>query len=356
MLENNWIEAPVASINNQYKQQAEQHQNSLTKPPGSLGRIEELSVLLAAMQSTVNPTLNNVHITVFAADHGIAEENVSAFPQVVTVEMVKNFACGGAAISVLAKQLGATLDVINVGTVNEHDDFPQVTVNRIAAGTQNFSLQQAMSLQQLQAALNTGQQSVEKALKESAQLYIGGDMGIANTTSATAIACVLLGETAEKLAGPGTGLNNKGILHKVKVIEKSLALHNEVMQTPLDVLQCVGGFEISALAGAYIACAQKGLPVLVDGFISSVAALAAIRLSPHVRQWMFFSHASAEPGHKLILNAMNASPLLALNMRLGEASGAAMVVPLMRMACALHNEMATFEQAQVSVKNQANEN
>ncbi len=356
MLENNWIDNPIASTNSQYKQQAEQHQNNLTKPPGSLGRIEEIAVLLAAMQATVNPALNNIHITIFAADHGIAEENVSAFPQAVTVEMVKNFARGGAAINVLAKQLGATLDVINIGTVNEHDDFLQVTVNRIAAGTQNFSLQQAMSLQQLQMALNVGKQSVDNCLKKSVALYIGGDMGIANTTSATAIACALLNEPAKKLAGPGTGLDKQGVSHKVKVIEKSLALHKDQMQTPIDVLQCVGGFEIAALTGAYIACAQNGLPILVDGFISSVAALAAIKINPQAMQWMFFSHASAEPGHEVILNAMKAVPLLALNMRLGEASGAAMVVPLMRMACALHNEMVTFEQAQVSVKNQANEN
>ena len=175
-------------------------------------------------------------------------------------------------------------------------------------------------------------------------------MGIANTTSATAIACALLNEKPEALVGPGTGLNEDGVAHKARIIAESLTLHKDQLAAPLDVLQHLGGFEIAALTGAYIASAQSGMAVLVDGFIASVAALLAIKIKPGVKSWMFFSHASAEPGHQPVMEAMNARPMLDLGMRLGEGSGAAVVVPLMRMACALHNGMATFEQAGVSNK------
>jgi len=351
MLELDWVSYPVSPVNVNCLKDAQTHQNKLTKPPGSLGRLEELAQQLAAMQSCAQPEIKHIQISIFVADHGIAEENVSAFPQVVTLEMVKNFSRGGAAISVLAKQLDAHLEVINVGTVNQHEALPGVLVQRVAAGTHNFSVQPAMSALQLSRSLKVGAQAVLRALEKNTQLFIGGDMGIANTTSATAIACALINKEAKILAGPGTGLDKRGVSHKASVIEKSLTLHGDKMQTPLDVLQCVGGFEIAALTGAYIASAQKGLPILVDGFISSVAALAAVKINPKVREWMFFSHTSAEPGHHLVLQALKAEPLLNLGLRLGEASGAAVVVPLMRMACALHNEMATFEQAQVSTQN-----
>lgn len=350
MVDFNWLEKPAILIKEDYKLAALDRQNSLTKPPGSLGRLEEVAVQLSAMQQTIAPEINKIKITVFAADHGIAAENVSAFPQVVTLEMVKNFSRGGAAISVLAKQLGADLEVVNLGTVSEHDAMPGVVIQRIAPGTQNFRQQAAMSQGQLLEALNTGKQAVERAIANAADLFIGGDMGIANTTSATAIACALLNEKAENLAGPGTGLDKDGISHKASVIEQSIELHKNSLKTPLDVLQHLGGFEIAALCGAYIACAQNGLAILVDGFISSVAALAAIKINPQVRQWMFYSHASAEPGHAKIMDAMQAKALLDLGLRLGEASGAASAVPLMRLACALQNNMATFEQASVSNK------
>ncbi|RDH81589.1 MAG: nicotinate-nucleotide--dimethylbenzimidazole phosphoribosyltransferase [endosymbiont of Galathealinum brachiosum] len=350
MVEKSWLDNPVKDVSNKFKILAKQRQNSLTKPPGSLGRMEDIAIQLSAMQFTDKPAVNNVHIAVFAADHGVAEENVSAFPQVVTLEMVKNFARGGAAISVLAKTLDAKLEVINAGTVNDHEEMLSVYNQRIAPGTQNFSKRPAMSQSQLLEALNVGSESVKRAINESADLFIGGDMGIANTTSATAIACALLNESAEKLTGPGTGLDKDGVSYKASVIQKSIELHKDNMKSPVGVLQSVGGFEIAALVGAYISCAQNSLPVLVDGFISSVAALMAIKIKPQVKQWMFFSHASAEPGHAMIMQVMDVKPLLDMNMRLGEASGAAIVVPLMRMACVLHNNMATFEQASVSNK------
>ncbi|VAW60336.1 Nicotinate-nucleotide--dimethylbenzimidazole phosphoribosyltransferase [hydrothermal vent metagenome] len=343
-----WVFQAAKKIEQNDVSRAQQHQNLLTKPQGSLGYLEDIAVRLSAMQHNRVPEIKKLQIVVFAADHGIAEEGVSVFPQAVTLEMVRNFARGGAAVSVLARQLGAGLEVVNTGTVSESENMSGVLDQRISAGTLNFSRQAAMSENQLAEALAVGREAVERCLKASVQLFIGGDMGIGNTTSATAIACVLLGSVPESLTGPGTGLDEKGITHKVSVIKSGLLLHKGKMKTPLDALRCVGGFEIAALTGAYLACAQKGLPVVIDGFISSVAALAAVKINSQAKDWMFFSHVSAEPGHLAIIQAMEVRALVALDMRLGEASGAATVVPLMRMACALHNEMATFEQAGVS--------
>lgn len=345
-----WLEKDTAIINKDWLSYARDRQNSLTKPPGSMGLLENIAIRISALHGCAKPSLEQVQIVVFAADHGIAEENVSAFPQAVTVEMVKNFSRGGAAISVLAKQLHADLEVVNVGTVSEHESLLGVIDQRIAAGTANFSKQAAMSQSQLAEAMNAGREAAIRARRASADLFIGGDMGIANTTSASAIACALLNESPEKLAGPGTGLDEHGVNHKAQVIADSLRLHQTNLSRPLDVLQHLGGFEIAALTGAYIASAQSGMAILVDGFIASVAALVAIKIKPGVKEWMFFSHASAEPGHKTIMQAINARPILDLNMRLGEGSGAAVAVPIMRMACALHTGMATFEQAGVSNK------
>jgi len=343
-----WLDKPVAKIEQVDIDSASDRQNSLTKPSGSLGMLEEVAIRLSAMNQTDTPNLEKVNIVVFAADHGIAEENVSVFPQAVTAEMVKNFSAGGAAISVMAKELSAELEVVNVGTVTGLDKMFGVLDQRVAAGTHSFYKQAAMSEDQLVLAFNAGYDAVQRAKKSSTNLFIAGDMGIANTSSATAIACAIIGCTAKVIAGPGTGLSKEGVSHKVDIIQQSLNKHNLDPQQPLTILQTVGGFEIAAMTAAYIACAQNKIPALVDGFIASAAALVAIKLNPQVKDWLFFAHASAEPGHKKIMQAINAKPLIDLNLRLGEASGAAAVVPLMRMACALHNNMATFAQADVS--------
>jgi nicotinate-nucleotide--dimethylbenzimidazole phosphoribosyltransferase len=284
---------------------------------------------------------------VFAADHGVAAEGVSAFPQAVTAEMLKNFARGGAAINVLARQLDATLEVINLGTAFDPGALPGVIANPLGAGSANFTREPALSVAQLTAALDAGRQAACRASAAGAQLFIGGEMGIANTTAATALGCALLGVEADALAGHGTGLDAAGVAHKAAVVTRALALHGDCSQ-PLDALRCVSGFEIAALAGSYLACAQQGLPALVDGFITTAAALAAVRIQPGVRDWLLFAHASHEQGHATLLAALDARPLLRLDMRLGEASGAAVAVPLLRMACALHREMATFAEAGVS--------
>ena len=345
-----WTRASCAASNEAARAAALARQGQLTKPPGALARLEDIAVQLAALQGVERPQLQRIHISVFASDHGVAAEGVSVFPQAVTAEMVRNFARGGAAISVLAKQLSATLEVINLGTVSVVEALPGVRDERIAAGTANFLQQAAMTETQLAAALQSGRDAVLRAKQSGAQLFIGGEMGIANTTAASAIGCVLLQIAPVLLSGPGTGLDSSGVAHKARVIEQAIALHHLSHDNPLAALRHVGGFEIAGLCGAYIAAAQQDLPVLVDGFISSVAALAAVRINPAVRNWLLFGHTSAEPGHQRVLAALDAQPVLQLGMRLGEGSGAAVAVPILQLACALHNGMATFAEAGVSEK------
>jgi nicotinate-nucleotide--dimethylbenzimidazole phosphoribosyltransferase len=345
-----WIAEPIKPLDRETETLALARQGQLTKPPGALGRLEALAVRLAAMQGTERPAVDQVAIAVFAADHGVAAENVSAFPQAVTGEMVKNFARGGAAISVLARALGATLEVVNLGTVNDPGELAGVVRAWIAPSTANLAHEPAMSGQQLALALQAGRDSALRALESGAQLYIGGEMGIANTTAAAALGCAFLGVGPEALAGPGTGLEPAGVSHKAAVLARALALHGTHLAQPLECLRRLGGFEIAALAGAYLTCAQHGLPVLVDGFISTAAALTAARISPACADWLLYSHGSAEPGHAALLGALDARPLLDLGMRLGEGSGAAVALPLLRSACALHNGMATFAEAAVSEK------
>lgn len=323
-------------------------QGVLTKPPGSLGQLESLAVSLCALQGSDRPTMERIAITVFAADHGVCDEDISAFPQAVTAQMVANFASGGAAISVLARELGASLDVLNLGTVTPLDrELEGVRHQPIAPGTANLARKPAMTNAQVVAALAAGDEVAERAAGSGAHLFIGGDMGIGNTTSAAAMACALLDESPGNLVGPGTGLNTQGLSHKAEVVTRALARHGGD-RDPLAVLRSLGGLEIAALTGAILGAAQRRIPVLVDGFIVSTAALVAVRQQPRVRDWLLFGHRSAEPGHQRILDSLEATPLLDLGMRLGEGSGAAVAVPLLRSACALHNAMATFDDAGVS--------
>jgi len=328
-----------------------ERQAQLTKPPGSLGLLEELAVRLAAMQGCIRPSLDRVTISLFAADHGVAEEGVSAFPQSVTREMLRNFVRGGAAISVLARRIDADLEVVDVGVIeHEHQssDSAGIVSARAGNGTANFTLRPAMSDEQLVRALTAGSEAVERARAASAQLFIGGEMGIANTTSASALACALLHADPRILTGPGTGLNAEKVRHKRAVIEAGLMRHSGHGDDPLEILRCLGGFEIAALSGAYLHAASSSIPVLVDGFIAGVAALLAVRLQPACADWLLFAHRSAEPGHRVVLEALQARPILDMDMRLGEGSGAALAVPLLRSACAIHSDMATFSEAGIS--------
>lgn len=342
-----WYQLPCARLDEQAADAARERQLQLTKPPGSLGRLEAAAVALAAMQGRSQPSAQRVWISVFAADHGVAAEGVSAFPQAVTGEMLRNFASGGAAISVLAREQGAALEVVNLGTVNDPGELSGVRRQVIAASTANFCTGAAMTHEQLDASLLAGAQSARAARAQGMDVFIGGEMGIANTSSAAALSCALLGLPPELLAGAGTGVDASGLARKVAAIHRALALHAGP-HPAAEWLRRLGGFEIAALAGAYIASAQAGMPVLVDGFITTAAALVAVQMQPEVRDWLLFSHRSHEAGHARVLAALDAQPLLDLGMRLGEASGAAVALPVLRLACALHNQMATFSEAGVS--------
>ncbi len=343
-----WTGDAAAALDTDARDAALVRQNILTKPPGSLGQLEEVAVWLAERQATDRPAVDDVWISVFAADHGVMQEQVSAFPQVVTGEMIKNFAAGGAAISVLAKSLDAQLEVINLGVVNEPGDISGVVQDQIAEQTSNITKGPAMTVEHLALSMRSGKRAAERAREKGTQLFIAGDMGIGNTTVSAALACAYLDMSPEQMTGPGAGVNPEGVQHKANVVKWALIANKENCTTPEGILQSLGGFEIAAMAGAMIRSAQLAQPVLVDGFIATTAALAAVRINPSVHDWLHYSHRSAEPGHALILSELNASSMLYLGMRLGEASGAAVAVPLFRLACDLHNNMATFAEAGVS--------
>jgi nicotinate-nucleotide--dimethylbenzimidazole phosphoribosyltransferase len=343
-----WMSQPCLPIDAMAADAARRRQDQLTKPRGSLGRLEEIAIRLAGLQGTPTPSPDPVQILLFAADHGVAAEGVSAFPQAVTNQMVRNIAGGGAAISVLARALDARMEITDLGTVEDPGPIANVRSERIGPGTGNIVREPAMTDEQLATAMNAGRAATERAVDSGARLLICGEMGIANTTAATALACALLELPATAIVGPGTGLDEPGVLHKSEVITRALVLHATSGRTTSELLARLSGFELAAMVGAFITAAQRGLPVLVDGFIVSASALAAVRLQPDVRDWLLFSHSSVEPGHRRILNALDADPLLDLGLRLGEASGAAVAVPLLRLACTLHQQMATFGEAGVS--------
>ncbi|MEM7194300.1 MAG: nicotinate-nucleotide--dimethylbenzimidazole phosphoribosyltransferase [Pseudomonadota bacterium] len=348
-----WIFETIQPPCDDTRQKALAHQLSLTKPPGSLGQLENVAVELCAMQKSVTPSADAIEIAVFAGDHGIVAEGVSAFPQAVTVEMVKNFVNGGAAISVLARHLNAGLTVVNAGTIATEPFAAPVIDKPVGRGTANFLIEDAMTQDQLHAALNLGR-AISDGYHSATRIVIGGEMGIGNTTSATAIAAAITQTPVAALTGPGTGLDAEGVHKKAEIVnralERSAFTRVDNPEETLRLLGAVGGFEIAALAGFFVASAMHARTIVVDGFISTSAAMIATLLNPGSRDWMLFSHASAEPGHRAMMEYLSASSLIDLDMRLGEGSGAAVACSLIRSACALHNEMATFEQASVSNK------
>ncbi|MBM1190043.1 nicotinate-nucleotide--dimethylbenzimidazole phosphoribosyltransferase [Pseudomonas weihenstephanensis] len=343
-----WWLLPCKSVDLDVQQAAAERQQQLTKPAGSLGQLEAVAIQLAGLQGQLKPRVDHLWIAIFAGDHGVVAEGVSAYPQAVTGQMLHNFVNGGAAISVLARQLGAQLDVVDLGTVSPMLNLAGVRHVQLGAGTANFANGPAMTDAQGLKALQAGRDSVLRAREQGCQLFIGGEMGIGNTASASAVASALLQCPASLLTGPGTGLDAAGVSHKARVIERALAFHAGLLDDPLQALFRLGGFEIAALAGAYVACAQAGVVALVDGFICTVAAMVAVRLNPECRQWLIFSHRGAEQGHRHVLESLEAEPLLDLGLRLGEGSGAALAVPLLRLACDLHAQMATFAEAAVA--------
>ncbi len=345
-----WLQQTITPPDRDYLQRAEQLQMQLTKPPGSLGRLESLAVRISGLQKSLIPDVSKTRIMIFAADHGIAQEGVSVFPQSVTAQMVCNFSAGGAAISVLARQYNLPLQIVNLGLITELEQLPDVISYPLGPGTENFLHQDAMSQNQFEQVFDFVRQKAEQFKQEDVKLLIAGEMGIANTTTATALVCALENLQPEQIAGKGTGLDDAGLKHKISVINQALDWHKHQHQlgSAEEILRVLGGFEIAALCAAYLACAQQGIISLVDGFICTVAALFAIRINPACQEWLIFSHLSDEAGHKKVLDLLDAQHLLDLNLRLGEASGAALAWPLIQSACLLHNQMATFESASVS--------
>ena len=310
--------------------------------------VETLAIRLAALQATDRPRAAQVPIVLFAGDHGITAQGVSAYPADVTVQMLRNFAGGGAAIAVLARELGASLSVVDAGTLAPAP-LAGVTTDKPRLGTRDFSQEPAMTAEELSFALAAGQRAIGRATATGdADLVILGEMGIGNTTAATAIAAALIGASVDDVVGAGTGLDAAGVSRKANVIAAALKTHRLEAAAPLSILAAVGGLEIAALTGAIIAAAQARIPVLIDGFIVSVAALVAVRINPSCAPWLIYSHRSLERGHRIVLDALGAEPVLDLKLRLGEGSGAALALPILRLACALHTQMATFEDARIS--------
>ena len=341
-----WIYRQCPEISAIHREAAIARQAQLTKPTGALGRLELLAIELAGLQATEQPRAARVPIIVFAGDHGIVAQGVSAYPQEVTIAMMANFAGGGAAISVLARELGSSLEVVDAGTLAQ-EAMAGIITDKPRHGTRDFSLEAALTPAELAFAFEAGQRAVARAEAGKPDLLIFGEMGIGNTTTSAAIAASLLGISAGEIAGSGTGVDAAGRARKAHVIDAAIGRHGVAGASPEKILCAVGGLEIAAISGAIIAAAQRRIPVLIDGFIVSVAALAAVRLNPSCQPFLLPSHQSAEQGHRLVLRALNAQPLISLDLRLGEGSGAAIALPLVRLASSLHNGMATFAQANV---------
>jgi len=327
---------------------AQSRQNSLTKPHGSLGRLEELSIQIAGIKGESAPKLEHKSIIIMAADHGVAAETVSLYPQEVTRQMVLNFLKGGAAINVLAGQIGARVIVIDMGVKGGFQPLPGLLCKMIDFGTQNITQGPAMTRQQAIDAIEAGIQTVEAEMAKRVDIIGTGDMGIGNTTASSAIFAALSGRPPKKITGRGTGIGDKQLAHKIKVIERALSVNKPDPKDPIDVLAKVGGFEIGGLVGVMLAGAAYRIPVVIDGFISGTAALITIGLSPQSRDYLISAHLSAEAGHELLLQFLGLNPLLSLNMRLGEGTGAVLGISLAEAAVRTLSQMATFAQAGVS--------
>lgn len=329
---------------------AQRAMDEKTKPRGSLGRLETIASRVAGIRGLPAPGPAPSVVIVAAADHGIAAENVSAYPQEVTAQMIRNFADEGAAVCVLARRSGARLVVVDAGVVPDLGDVPGVLDRRIGPGTANATRGPAMTADQAFRALAAGIELAEELAAEGAGLIGLGEMGIANTTSAAAVVAALLHADAAAVCGRGTGVDDAGLARKVDAVRRALAANADAVEIrePVGVLAAVGGFEIGLLSGVVLGAAAARIPVLLDGFITSAAALVAARISPACVESMLASHRSTEPGHSRVLEALELEPVLDLGMRLGEGSGAALAIPIVNASLGLLAEMATFDDANVT--------
>jgi nicotinate-nucleotide--dimethylbenzimidazole phosphoribosyltransferase len=341
----------IHPLNQSAMQAARERQNQLTKPSGSLGRLEEISIQLAGITGENIPQIKNKVIIVMASDHGVVAEGVSAYPQEVTPQMVLNFLHGGAAINVLANHIGAKVVVVDMGVANEiNTDDKKLIQRKIGLGTMNMLKGPAMKREQAEESVQSGIEISLEEISKGADIIGTGDMGIGNTTPSAAIACALMNVSPEKITGRGTGVDDDGLKRKISAIEKSLQMNKPNPKDGLDVLSKVGGFEIGGLAGVMIGAASKNIPVMVDGFISTAAAMIAVTIAPVCKDYLIFAHRSKENGHALMLEWLGVKPLFDFDMRLGEGTGAALGISIAEAACKILSEMATFGEAGVSGK------
>lgn len=343
----------IGSLDAQASEAARQRQDQLTKPAGSLGRLEELSLKLAGISGQARPQIKNKAVIVMAADHGVTADGVSAYPSEVTAQMVLNFLAGGAAINVFARQVGARVVVVDMGIASDLPSNPQLQVHKVGYGTRNMVVGPAMTLAEAEEAIVTGIEIVEAEVDKGLDLVATGDMGIGNTTPSSAIIAAFTGIAVEKVTGRGTGLDDNSLQHKVRVIEQALQFNQPNPGDALDVLSKVGGFEIAGLVGVILGAAARRVPIVIDGFISTAAALVATELCPNVRDYLIAAHNSVEIGHRVMLERMELNPLLNLNLRLGEGTGAALAMSVIEAAARVLDEMATFGEAGVSEKTEA---
>lgn len=350
-----WLEDLLASIepaSPSHRAAAATRHGQLTKPAGSLGRLEDLGVQLAAIQRRERPRAERARVVIFAADHGVArDEGVSAFPCEVTGQMVANFAAGGAAVNALASSAGAELEVLDLGVAHPiltPEVRDRVRRFSLMAGTENFRRSPAMSRPQLEMALRIGIEAARRCAEDGIEVAAVGEMGIGNTSAASALTACLTGEAVADVTGPGTGLEDAGLRRKIAVLEDAIALHRGRELPPLELLRCLGGLEIAGLVGFFLGVAATRTICVNDGFICTAALAVAARVCPSVGDYVVAAHRSAEPGHRILLAALGLEPLLSLDMRLGEGSGAALALPLVRAAARVLDEMHTFADAGVS--------
>lgn len=326
----------------------QQRLDNLTKPQGSLGKLEDLTKQLAAIRSQAIPGKLKKTIVNMAGDHGVVAEGVSAFPQEVTPQMVLNFVNGGAAINVLSRQAEAELVLVDMGVAIDLPSHEKIINKKVAYGTKNFCVESAMTIEQAIQALEAGISIANECAEKGTNIIGLGEMGIGNTTPSTAILAVYSGLEISTITGRGTGINDQGVLLKISAIERGIALNNPDPSDALDVLAKVGGFEIAGLAGLIIGAASKKIPIIIDGFISCAAAIIAVNLNPVIKEYLIASHLSVEPGHQAMLNYLGLEPMLMMNMRLGEGTGSALAMLLIDASINILNEMATFTEAGIS--------
>jgi len=324
--------------------------DSLTKPRGSLGRLEELAKQIVSITANLSPRIEKKAIIIMTADHGVVEESISAYPREVTPQMVYNFLNGGAAINVLARHIGAEVLIVDVGVAVDFQEHQSLMLEKIDYGTKNMVKGPAMTDEQAVKSLEVGIEAAEKLIKKGYDIIATGDMGIGNTTASSAIAAVICRTDVESVTGYGTGIDDRCLENKINVIKKAISVNKPNAADGIDVLSKVGGFEIGGIAGIILGCASGRTPVVIDGFISGAGALIAAAISPDSTNYMIASHCSSEKGHRIVLDRLGLKPLFDFDMRLGEGTGAAIGISIIEASVKILNEMATFSQAGVSEK------